>query len=175
MRLCTPQRDGITRTVRVDPALANAVQNHITRSKHIRRKRPNMAIRLNRKLHNYEVKLDVTAWRVRDAQRKVDSISALGVKLEAKKAALQTQINAHNIVMQHNIQERGMIRGNNNPPGGQGPAPNPVNNNPNPNQVSNNNQNINANINNLPANQQTPLRSQSQQSRSRIQGSGGNL
>ena len=176
MRLCTPQRDGITRTVRVDPALTNVVQNHITRSKHIRRKRPSMDVRLNRKLHKYELQLDVTRWRILDAQKKVDSITAFGVKIEAKKEALMTQMNANRIVFEHN-QNRGMMRGNDNPPGGQqGPAPNQVNNNPNPNapQIGNN-VNNNANNVNLPSNQNSASRSGSQQHRQRIGGnSGGN-
>ena len=174
MRLCTPQRDGITRTVRVDPALTNVVQNHITRSKHIRRKRPSMDVRLNRKLHKYELQLDVTRWRILDAQKKVDSITAFGVKIEAKKEALMTQMNANRIVFENN-QNRGMIRGNDNPPGGQqGPAPNQVNNNPNPNapQIGNN-VNNNANNVNLPSNQNSATRSGSQQHRQRIGGNSG--
>ena len=153
MQLCTPQRDGITRTVRVDPALTNVVQNHVTRSKHIRRKRASTDVRLNRKVHKYEVQIDVTTWRLRDAQKKVESITALGVKLNAKKRALETQLNANQVAHQLNLNQA-LIVANINPAGGQQqPAPNPVNNNPNPNppQIGNN-VNINANNANLPSN-----------------------
>ena len=131
MRLCIPQRDGITRTVRVDPALRNAVEHHITRSKHIRRKRPNKATRDLRKLHKYNVKLDLITWRLMDARKKVDLIMAKGVKIEAKRDAIQTEINAHQMVAASNNQQQNRVRGNDNQPGGQQqPAPSQGDNSP---------------------------------------------
>ena len=40
------------------------------------------------------MKLDVITWRLIDARKKVDLIMAKGVKIEAKRDAIQTEINA---------------------------------------------------------------------------------
>ena len=128
-----------------------------------------MDVRLSRKLHKYNVQIDVATWRLRDAQKKVQSITELGIKLNAKKVSLETQINANQLAQGLNINQA-RIRANENPVGGQQqPVPNPMNNNANPNppQIGNN-VNNNANNANLPSNYQTPARSGSQQHRPRV-------
>ena len=56
---------------------------------------------------------------------------AKGVKIEAKRDAIQTEINAQQMVAASNNQQQNRVRGNDNQPGGQQqPAPNQGGNSP---------------------------------------------